>query len=142
VMLSEFSAAWQLYLGLFFVLLVRFAPAGLASLMMMLLRVARFGKFGRIWKPLLAISGVTLAGVFGLVIGIELLYHLTLESANGSVKRLFGVEVDTRSITPWLVAAALMLASWFGYRKIQPGYWAAWSDVNAEIVAKMKGGAA
>lgn len=142
VMLSEFSAAWQLYLGLFFVLLVRFAPAGLASLMMMLLRVARFGKFGRIRKPLLAMSGVALIGVFGLVIGIELLYHLTLESANGSVKRLFGVEVDTRSILPWLAAASLMLASWFGYRKIQPGYWAAWSEVNAEIAAKLKGGAA
>jgi branched-chain amino acid transport system permease protein len=142
VMLSEYTAAWQLYLGLFFVVLVRFAPAGLASLLMLLLRVARFGKFGRIWKRLLALSGVTLLGLFGLVIGIELLYHLTLESANGSGMRLFGVQVETRSGAPWLVAAALMLVSRFGYRKIQPRYWAAWSDVNAEIVAKLKGSAA
>ena len=141
VMLSDFTAAWQLYLGLFFVMLVRFAPAGLASLLMLLLRVAKFGKFGRIWKPLLALSGVALVGLFGLVIGIELLYHLTLESANGSVMRLFGMRADTRAAAPWLLAAALMLASAFGYRKIQPGYWAAWSDVNAEIAAKLKGGA-
>jgi branched-chain amino acid transport system permease protein len=142
VMLSDFTAAWQLYLGLFFVALVRFAPAGLASLLMLLLRVARFGMFGRIWKPLLAVCAVTLVGVFGLVIGVELLYHLTLESANGSAKRLFGMQVDTRSAGPWLVAAALTLVSWFGYRKIQPRYWAAWSDVNGEIVAKLKGGGA
>ena len=141
VMLSDFTAAWQLYLGLFFVMLVRFAPAGLASLLMLLLRVAKFGKFGRIWKPLLALSGVALVGLFGLVIGIELLYHLTLESANGSVMRLFGMRADTRAAAPWLLAAALMLASAFGYRKIQPGYWSAWSDVNAEIAAKLKGGA-
>ena len=51
VMLSDFTAAWQLYLGLFFLVLVRFAPAGLASLLMLLLRVAKFGKFGRIWRP-------------------------------------------------------------------------------------------
>ncbi|MDB5909562.1 MAG: branched-chain amino acid transporter permease [Massilia sp.] len=142
VMLSDFTAAWQLYLGLFFVVLVRFAPAGLASLLMLLLRVARFGKFGRIWKPLLALSVATLAGVFGMVIAIELLYHLTLESANGSTRRLFGMMVDTRSVAPWLVAAALVLAACAGYRKIQPRYWAAWSDVNAEIVAKLKAGTA
>jgi branched-chain amino acid transport system permease protein len=142
VMLSEFTAAWQLYLGLFFVVLVRFAPAGLASLLMLLLRVARFGKFGRIWKPLLALSAVTLAGLAGVVLAIELLYHLTLESANGSAKQLFGMMFDTRSAGPWMAAAALVLASCAGYRKVQPHYWAAWSDVNAEIESKLKGGAA
>ncbi|WP_426175257.1 branched-chain amino acid ABC transporter permease [Massilia sp. TWR1-2-2] len=142
VMLSDFTAAWQLYLGLFFVALVRFAPAGLSSLLMLLLRVAKFGKFGRIWKPLLAVSAVTLVGLFGLVIAIELLYHMTLGSANGSVTKLFGVQVDTRSALPWLMAAALMALSWFGYRQTQPAYGAVWNDVNAEIVAKIKGGGA
>jgi branched-chain amino acid transport system permease protein len=142
VMLSDFTAAWQLYLGLFFLALVRFAPAGLASLLMLLLRVAKFGKFGRIWKPLLQVSAVTLVGLVGLVIGIELLYHLTLDSANGSVMHLFGLQIDTRSPRPWLLAAFMMLISWFGYRATQPAYWSAWSTVNAEIVATLKGGAA
>jgi branched-chain amino acid transport system permease protein len=142
VMLSDFTAAWQLYLGLFFLALVRFAPAGMASLLMQLLRVAKFGKFGRIWKPLLQVSAITLCGVFGLVIAIELLYHLTLESANGSVMRLFGLQIDTHSPKPWLLAAFAVFISWFGYRATQPAYAAAWSEVNAEIVAKLKGGAA
>jgi branched-chain amino acid transport system permease protein len=142
VMLSEYTAAWQLYLGLFFIAVVRFAPGGLSSLLMLLLRVAKFGKFGRIWKPLLAVSGVTLLGVVGLVIAIELLYHFTLGSANGSVTKLFGMQVDTHSPMPWLLAAAMVLLAWFGYRQTQPAYGAAWSDVNAEIVAKMKGGGA
>jgi branched-chain amino acid transport system permease protein len=142
VMLSEYSAAWQLYLGLFFIAVVRFAPDGLSSLPMMLLRVARFGKFGRVWRPLLAVSYATLVGVIGLVTGIELLYHLTLESANGSVMRLFGVQVDTRSAGPWLAVATLMLVAWLGYRRSQPGYMAAWSEVNADIAAQLKAGAA
>ena len=142
VMLSEYSAAWQLYLGLFFIAVVRFAPGGLSSLLMLLLRVAKFGKFGRIWRPLLGVSYATLVGVIGLVIGIELLYHLTLEAANGSVTRLFGLQVDTHSPQPWLAAATALLLGWYGYRQRQPVYMAAWSEVNAEIAAKLKGGVA
>ena len=142
VMLSEYSAAWQLYLGLFFIAVVRFAPGGLSSLLMLLLRVAKFGKFGRIWRPLLGVSYATLVGVIGLVIGIELLYHLTLEAANGSVTRLFGLQIDTHSPMPWLAAATALLLGWYGYRQRQPVYMAAWSEVNAEIAARLKGGAA
>lgn len=139
VMLSDYTPAWQLYLGLFFILLVRYAPAGLASLILMLLRVASFGQFGRIWKPLLALGVVSLLGLVGTVMAIEMLYHLTLEGANGSIMSLFGQQVDTKAAGPWLVTGALVAAGLFGYRRIQPGYYSAWSDVNADIAAKQRG---
>jgi branched-chain amino acid transport system permease protein len=142
VMLSDFTPAWQLYLGLFFILLVRFAPAGLSSLILMLLRVASFGQFGRIWKRLLGVCAVTLLGLAGVVMAIEMLYHLTLDGGNGSVMSLFGQQVDARAALPWLVAAALAAAGLFGYRRIQPGYYAAWSEVNADIAAKQRGSTA
>ncbi|NHZ32804.1 branched-chain amino acid ABC transporter permease [Massilia rubra] len=142
VMLSDFTPAWQLYLGLFFILLVRYAPAGLSSLILLLLRVAGARKFGRIWKPLLAVSACALVGMVGLVMGIEMLYHLTLDAANGSVMTRFGQAIDTRTVGPWLVAGAFLLAGIVGYRRFQPGYDAVWSDVNAEIVAQQRGGVA
>ncbi|NIA00252.1 branched-chain amino acid ABC transporter permease [Massilia sp. CCM 8734] len=142
VMLSDFTPAWQLYLGLFFILLVRYAPAGLSSLILLLLRVAGARKFGRIWKPLLAVSACALVGMVGLVMGIEMLYHLTLDAANGSVITRFGQAIDTRTAGPWLVAGAFLLAGIVGYRRFQPGYDAVWSDVNAEIVAQQRGGVA
>ncbi|NHZ43764.1 branched-chain amino acid ABC transporter permease [Massilia aquatica] len=142
VMLSDFTPAWQLYLGLFFILLVRYAPAGLSSLILLLLRVAGARKFGRIGKPLLAVSACALVGLVGLVMGIEMLYHLTLDAANGSVMTRFGHEIDTKSAAPWLVAGAFLLAGIVGYRRFQPGYYAVWSDVNAEIVAQQRGGVA
>ncbi len=49
VMLSDFTKAWQLYLGIFFIVIVMFAPGGIASILMMNLRVAKFGMFKRIW---------------------------------------------------------------------------------------------
>ena len=142
VMLSDFTPAWQLYLGLFFILLVRYAPAGLSSLILLLLRVAGARKFGRIGKPLLAVSACALVGLVGMVMGIEMLYHLTLDAANGSVMTRFGHEIDTKSAAPWLVAGAFLLAGIVGYRRFQPGYYAVWSDVNAEIVAQQRGGVA
>ncbi len=142
VMLSDFTPAWQLYLGLFFILLVRYAPAGLASLILMLLRVASFGHFGRIWKRLLALCAVVLLGLAGLVMGIEMLYHLTLEGANGSIMTLFGQQVDTKAGAPWALAGLLLAAGILGYRKIQPGYYAAWGEANADIAAKQRGGIA
>ncbi|MDQ1833567.1 branched-chain amino acid ABC transporter permease [Massilia scottii] len=142
VMLSDFTPAWQLYLGLFFILLVRYAPAGLASLILMLLRVASARKFARIWKPLLAVGACVLVALAGMVMGTEMLYHLTLDAANGSVMTRFGQEIDTKTAAPWLVAGALLAAGIVGYRRFQPGYYAVWSDVNAEIVAQQRGGVA
>ena len=48
VLLSEWTQAWQLYLGLTFVLMVMYAPGGFAGLIMMNLRVASFGKLGKL----------------------------------------------------------------------------------------------
>lgn len=142
VMLSDFTPAWQLYLGLFFILLVRYAPAGLASLILMLLRVASFGHFKRIWKSLLALCAVSLLGLAGMVMAIEMMYHITLEGANGSVMSLFGQQVDTKTVAPCVVAGLLFVAGVAGYRKIQPGYAVAWGDVHADIAAKQRGSGA
>ena len=141
VMLSEYSVAWQLYLGLFFIAVVRFAPGGLSSLLMALLRVVKFGKFGSICTPLLALLSCTLFALLGLVFGIELLYHLTLDAADGSVVTLFGWRFDTHSAPPWLAAAAMLLLAWAGYRSTRPAYMAAWDDVNADIAAVLRRGA-
>jgi branched-chain amino acid transport system permease protein len=138
VMLSEYTPAWQLYLGLFFILVVRYAPAGLTSLVLMLLRVAQFGHFGRIWRRLLLLCLVTVVGVAGVVFGIEMLYHLTLESANGSVMTRLGMAIDTKTPGPWLLAAGLVAAGIAGYRLLQPGYASTWHEVHADIANKMR----
>jgi branched-chain amino acid transport system permease protein len=71
--------------------------------------------------------------------GIEMMYHLTLEGANGSVMSLFRQQVDTKNAVPWVIAGALLVAGIAGFRWLQPRYHAVWSDVNAEIVAKQRG---
>lgn len=138
VLLSDYTPAWQLYLGLFFVLLVRYAPGGLGSLIMLLLRAAKFGHFGRIGRPLGWVCLAVLPGLVGFVAGVELLYHLTLESANGSVKQLFGMAVDTRAVLPWAVVGGLMAASILAWRKAQPVFSEAWGESCAAIALQTR----
>ncbi|MGB6054027.1 MAG: branched-chain amino acid ABC transporter permease [Burkholderiaceae bacterium] len=133
VMLSSYTKAWQLYLGIFFIIIVMFAPGGIASLIMMNVRLIKFGKFGRVWPKLLLVGVMALIAGLGVVMMIEMLYHLTLNSANGPMKNLFGVAVDTTAAGGWLVALALLAAGAFGFWRMRPAFGQAWGEANMEI---------
>jgi branched-chain amino acid transport system permease protein len=138
VLLSEFTKAWLLYLGLFFILIVMYAPGGITGILMLNLRVARYGRFARVRKPMLAVCASALLALAGVVIAVEMLYHLTLDSFNGTQMALFGVQVDTAAPAGWLAAAALFAAG--GALFLRTGAWfrRAWGDVQAEIEELLK----
>lgn len=60
VFLSELTKAWMLYLGLIFLFMVMYAPGGIASLIMLNLRLAKYGKLGRIVWAYLPLAGTAL----------------------------------------------------------------------------------
>jgi branched-chain amino acid transport system permease protein len=138
VLLSDYTPAWQLYLGLFFVLLVRYAPGGLGSLIMLLLRAAKYGQWRRIAGPLARVCLAVLPALLGFIAGVEMVYHVTMEAANGSVKQLFGMQADTHSALPLCVAGGLLLAGMLGWRKAQPAYAHAWNEASAAIAEKIR----
>ncbi|TAL22336.1 MAG: branched-chain amino acid ABC transporter permease, partial [Aquabacterium sp.] len=72
-LLSELTKAWLLYLGLIFLLMVMYAPGGIASLIMMNLRVASFGKLRRLMGAYLALAGTALVMLAGIGSMIEML---------------------------------------------------------------------
>ena len=85
VLLSELTKAWLLYLGLVFLLMVMFAPGGIASLVMMNLRVAKFGQASSPFWRLLPGDGLV-AGFAapcwwsGAAALVEMVYHVTCNS--------------------------------------------------------------
>jgi branched-chain amino acid transport system permease protein len=133
VMLSDFTKAWQLYLGVFFILIVMYAPGGIASLLMLNLRVAKYGRFRRVWPTLCAVCVAGFVGLVGVVMDIEMLYHLTLEAVNGTEMKLFGVMVDTAAPTAWLIAASLLAVGGLSFWKTKKAFQQVWGDVNTEI---------
>lgn len=133
VMLSEFTKAWQLYLGLFFILIVMYAPGGLASLIMMNIRLATHGYLRRILPSGLALLVAAATGLLGLIILIELLYHRTLESAMGTTMQLFGQTLDTSARYGWLTGGAFALSGLIAFLFFRPRFVEIWSEVNAAI---------
>ncbi|MBT9493274.1 MAG: branched-chain amino acid ABC transporter permease [Paucibacter sp.] len=108
VLLSEFTKAWLLYLGLVFVLMVMFAPGGFASLILMNLRLAAFGKLRRIWVAYLALGAAALTCLAGAGALIEMIYHRQMNAAFGSELRFLGTTLDSARSDAWV--GALMLA--------------------------------
>ena len=141
VMLSDFTKAWQLYLGIFFIVIVMYAPGGVASLIMMNVRLAKYGKFGRVWPHLWAVSAMALVAALGVVMTIEMLYHYTLEAVNGTEMRLFGFLIDTAAPSGWVVAAALIAMGAFGFWHAKKSFVHAWGEVSTEIEEMIRRGA-
>ena len=114
VLLSELTKAWLLYLGAVFMLMVMYAPGGIASLVMRNLQLARHG----LLRPML--GAYSLLGLaFGLcALGvsalIEMVYHRQLNAAMGAQLRFLGSMIDTASPLHWCtLGAALLLAAAF-----------------------------
>jgi branched-chain amino acid transport system permease protein len=139
VMLSEITKAWLLYLGLFFILMVMYAPGGLASIIMMNFRLM----VNRLFMPLLpSMLKVTSAGLlvfFSLVMLIEMTYHLSLESAQGTTIKLFGTLIDTTQSIGWLIAGVAFIAGVFLFIRSRTPFMDAWDEANAEIERRIAG---
>jgi branched-chain amino acid transport system permease protein len=138
VLLSEFTKAWLLYLGLVFLLMVMYAPGGIASLIMMNLRVAKFGKLRGLlgWYALLAVTAiVTFCGVASL---IEMVYHLQLNEAMGPVLHFLGVDLNAKSAATWVGALAVAGVGFALFEFTRRRFAVRWGDVQGEIEAAIR----
>ncbi|MFY9316863.1 MAG: branched-chain amino acid ABC transporter permease [Burkholderiales bacterium] len=109
VALSGFTKAWLLYLGLFFVGIVLYAPGGIASLVLMQIPVLRAGRWRELaWPYLLALAALLLA-LAGLVGIVEMVYRLSEQGAS-TVLSLGGLSFDATTAPPW-IAFGIVLAA-------------------------------
>lgn len=133
VALSEYTNAWQFYLGVFFILMVMYAPGGVASLVLMNLRVVQHKLFGRLLRPYV---GVLLAGALmlvGMIMLVEMSYHMTLNFAAGARMSLFGIEFEADRWSAWAVALLVTLAGAAAFDWQRRRFSREWGDVQALI---------
>ncbi|MGJ7487968.1 branched-chain amino acid ABC transporter permease [Variovorax sp. LT2P21] len=138
ILLSELSKAWLLYLGLVFLFMVMFAPGGVASLVMMNLRVAKFGRFKPFWSlyaGLLATGAVMVAGAAAIV---EMIYHMQLNAALGPTLQFFGLTLDTSNPTSWAIAIGLMVVGGGSLEIVRRRFVRAWGQAQEEIEREIK----
>lgn len=133
VLLSELTKAWLLYLGLIFLFMVMYAPGGIASLLLMNVRVAAYGFLRRIWTAYLALFGTGMVALTGVAVMTEMIYHLKLNEALGPVMRFAGVEIDTQGTDAWVGAAMLTLTGAALFELARRQFAHQWGQIQEEI---------
>ena len=137
-LLSEFTKAWLLYLGLVFLFMVMFAPGGIASLIMMNLRVAAFGKLRPFLGSYLALFGAGVAVLAGAAALIEMVYHLQLGETLGSELSFLGATLDIRSFDSWFGACFVLLVGAVMFELTRRRFVREWDHVQQEIEREIK----
>ena len=140
VLLSELTKAWLLYLGLVFLLMVMYAPGGVASLIMMNLRVARFGKWRRLAQPYVAIAASALLAIAGGAAIVEMIYHLQLNAALGPQVSFMGAQLDTSSASTWTVAIVVFVVGMGLLEVARRWCLRRWERIQEEIEEAIKRG--
>ena len=138
VLLSELTKAWLLYLGLVFLLMVMYAPGGVASLIMMNFRVAVFGRLRELlptYAGLGAALGVTLLGAGAVV---EMIYHLQLNDTAGPELGYLGLKLSVGSALHWLAALAVLAAGLGLLEMLRRPFMRRWAAIQQDIEAAQR----
>ncbi|MCS6765396.1 MAG: branched-chain amino acid ABC transporter permease [Candidatus Protistobacter heckmanni] len=133
VALSDYSKAWLLYLGLFFTLMILFAPGGLASLILMQLPAIAKRQFRRLVKPYLKTGGAALILMAALILTVEMTYKLVGDSADGAAMTLLGIPLDVANVTPWVVAGVLWIVGGVLFQITRMELLKVWNAVQQDI---------
>lgn len=138
VLLSEFTKAWLLYLGLIFLFTVMYAPGGIASLIMMNLRVAAYGFLRKLWVSYLGLAICALIILLGAGAMVEMLYHLQLNVALGSKLKFIGIPLDAKGLNSWFGAGFVLLTGLGLFEIARRQFSKEWSQIQEDIEKEIK----
>ena len=138
VLLSEFTKAWLLYLGLVFLFMVMYAPGGIASLVMMNLRVAAFGQLRRLWTSYLALGGTALVLLAGAAAMVEMIYHLQLGAAMGPQLHFLGATLDVSRVDSWFGCIFVLLTGIGLFEVARRSFMRDWGEAQVAIEKEIK----
>ena len=133
VALADHTKAWLLYLGLFFMMMVMFAPGGIASLIMMQLPVIARGRFNEMLPHYARAGAAGLLVLAAVVLTVEMTYKVSVDSATGTAMKLFGIGFDAASPGPWALAGAFWIVGGLLFHRAWKRLSHAWGEIQADI---------
>jgi branched-chain amino acid transport system permease protein len=136
VSLSDYSTAWQLYLGLFFVIMVLFAPGGLTGLVLMHLPLARARLLHKVLPAYLVAVVPAFVMALGAVFLLEINYRLATSPELGRKTTFFSIPVDMSTPWPWLGGVAVLAIGYVGFRRSMRLVAGAWSAAGERLQAR------
>jgi branched-chain amino acid transport system permease protein len=131
--LSLLSNAWLIYVGVLFVGMVTFAPAGLAGIIEAHEPVRRARRLRRLALPYARLLIPVLITLLGFVGMVELTSFLTIGLSQGKTLVLFSHQINIKSLTPWIVAIALLVLGGAWLRLEIRRFARIWEDLTADL---------
>jgi branched-chain amino acid transport system permease protein len=102
--LSGWTKAWLLYLGLTFLIMIIYAPGGLASLVMWAVHPTVRKQLGRLTLGCVALVITAGLALSGMAVLVEMVYHLQLNETLGPQLRMLGFSLRVDRADDWVVA--------------------------------------
>jgi len=134
--LSGYTSAWLLYLGLFFIAMIMFAPSGISGLIVRHASIARTRAFAGVLRAY-ALALVPLAAIAaGMVLLVEMSYRLATQPELGSRMRLLWTSVDAATAWPWIIAVVMLVVGFLLFRLTWRPIAAAWDRAAPEAAAR------
>jgi branched-chain amino acid transport system permease protein len=130
---SLLSNSWLVYVGVLFITMVIFAPAGIVGLLAAHGPIMRAGQLGRLAVPYVRVLVPGFLMVTGFVGLVELTSFLTIGAAQGKSLVLFGSKIDVHAVLPWLVATLSLLVGIFWLRREARSFRRVWNGLMVEL---------
>jgi branched-chain amino acid transport system permease protein len=130
---SLLSNSWLVYVGVLFIAMVIFAPAGLAGLIKAHGPIKRSGRLGQLTVPYLRLVIPSLGVLLGFVGLVELMSFLTIGAAQGKKLVLFAHPIDVHETLPWAVSIVSLVVGVIWLRRESTGFHRIWENLSAEV---------
>lgn len=137
-LLSEYTKAWQLYVGIVFLIMVVYAPGGFSALIMLNLRRVKYGEWRKMRWPYAGMFFFGLFALWGLAALVEMAYQIQVAAGSGSALTVAQIPLDAASTTSWIAATAVMLFGAVGFEYWRRKFARVWSDGEVRIADAIK----
>jgi branched-chain amino acid transport system permease protein len=128
--LANITHAWLLYFGLLFMGMVLWAPNGLAGILMLHEPVWKAGLMRRLLPSYARAALPALVLFLGVMILIEINYHLSLSTDPTAPMKLFRISFSAQSPIPWGVSLGLIVVGFWLLRRTARGVTQSWQEVT------------
>jgi branched-chain amino acid transport system permease protein len=134
--LSNYTQAWLLYFGLFFLVIIMFSPGGIANLIA-LHKPAWNARLLRRLAPSYAIAAVAGAiMLFGFFALIEMIYHYEAKEMSSKAFSYFGLTLDPMQARYWIATAIVLVTGMTLIYGVRSVVGRAWENLTVELQRK------
>jgi branched-chain amino acid transport system permease protein len=134
-LLSEFTKAWQLYVGIVFLIMVVYAPGGFSALIMLNLRRVKYGEWRKMRWPYAGMSFFGIFALWGFAAMVEMAYQLKVVEGSGAALTVMKVPLNCESMGSWVLAIVVFAFGAVGFEYWRRKFVAVW-DAGEERIAE------